>query len=61
MMISQLRAQLAVLKAAPIYNKGAAAEKALEVAVTVLADFEVRISQLEKGAGHGNATKQDDR
>lgn len=52
--MQRLRRDIAELKAAPIYNKGAAAEKALDAAVAVLADFEKRIYQLEKENGNGS-------
>ena len=52
--LQTLRLRVAELKAAPVYNKGAAAEKALDAALVVLADFERRILQLEERAGHGN-------
>ena len=57
-MMQRLRREIAELKAAPIYNKGAAAEKALDAALAVLADFERRILQLEERAGHGNGKQQ---
>ena len=53
-MMQRLRREIAELKAAPIYNKGAAAEKALDAALAALAGFERRILQLEERAGHGN-------
>ena len=53
-MMQRLRREIAELKAAPIYNKGAAAEKALDSALVVMVDFERRILQLEERAGHGN-------
>lgn len=55
MSLDKLRALLAVLQTAPLFAKAAAAEKALDCAVEILAEQDQRITNLEKkGAGDGS-------
>lgn len=56
--LEKLRAEIASLKAAPIYSKGAAAEKALDAAVAVLADFELRLSRFENERGENGCESE---
>lgn len=56
--LEMLRAEIAIVKAAPFHGKGAAAEKALDAAVAVLADFELRLSMLENERGEGGGESE---
>jgi len=50
--LQRLRATVAELKAAPIYNKAAKAEQAMDALIALVAKQQIEIDQL-KGAQHG--------
>lgn len=54
--LAELRLCIAELKAAPIYNKSAHAEKTIDAAVSCIAGLDRRLSQLEERAGNDNRT-----